>query len=120
MNTEDNLKTIETACSEVRQASRLLCSPSPAQLDRCAVLLQAAVTRLEEWRKLPHAHRGAARALPEARRLRAAVRRTRGLLESAAGYHAAWRRLIDAMSAGYAPGGAPAAVVRPARLCLRG
>ncbi len=120
MNTEDNLKTIETACSEVRQASRLLCSPSPAQLDRCAVLLQAAVTRLEEWRALPDARRGAARALPEALRLRSAVRRTRGLLESAAGYHAAWRRLIDAMSAGYAPGGAPAAVVRPPRLCLRG
>jgi uncharacterized small protein (DUF1192 family) len=120
MNTEDSLRMIETACSEVRQASRLLCSPSPTQLDQCAALLQAAVTRLEEWRALPDGGRGAARALPEALRLRAALRRAGGLLESAARYHAAWRRLVDAMSAGYAPGGAPAAVVRPARLCLHG
>ncbi len=117
---EDNLKMIEAACSDVRQASRLLCSPSPAQLDRCAALLQAAVARLKERRGLPDAQRGAARPLAEALRLRTAIRRAGALLESAANYHAAWRRLIDAMSGGYAPGGAPAVVVRPARLCLRG
>lgn len=120
MKTEDNLRTLQAACSEVGQASQLLCSPSPAQLDRCATLLQAAVTRLEEWRALQSTRSGAARALQEALRLRAATLHAGGLLESAARYHAGWSRLMDAMSAGYAPGGAPAAVARPARLCLRG
>jgi tRNA U34 5-methylaminomethyl-2-thiouridine-forming methyltransferase MnmC len=120
MQTEDHLRTLQAACSDVRRASQLLCSPSPAQLDRCAALLRAAVARLEEWRALPGARNGAARALQEAFRLRAAILHAGGLLESAARYHAGWSRLIGAMSAGYAPGGAPAAVARPARLCLHG
>jgi len=120
MTTEDHLRTLQTAYSEVRQASQLLCSPSPAQLDQCAALFQAAISRLEEWRTLGGAANGAAGALQEVLRLRAATAQARGLLRSAARYHAGWGRLIHAMSAGYAPGGSPAAAARPARLCMHG
>ncbi len=112
---------LAAAREKLDRACDLLLSPSPEALDQCAPLLQAAVTEVTACQA---AMAGPVRPEPgaaaEGRRLQAAVRRARLLLESAAEYHRNWTRRMGAMSAGYDGRGEPAAVDRGRRLILRG
>lgn len=109
------------ARQELERACDLLLSPSPAALDQCASLLETAVTKVAACQAaitdLQETEPGAS---AEGRRLQAAVRRARRLLESAAEYHQNWTRRIGAMSAGYDGRGEPVAVTQGRRLILRG
>jgi hypothetical protein len=109
------------ARGKLERACELLLSPSPAALDQCTPLLEAAVTKITACRAaLTGPVRTEPSAYAEGRRLQAAVRRARRLLESAAEYHQNWARRMGAMSAGYDSRGEPAAVDRGRRLIIRG
>jgi hypothetical protein len=118
----DNGQTLAEVRAEVQRVCELLHSPTPAAVDRCSIALGSAISRLVEWRKRFHAgDRPSNRlALEEARRLRASVHRAARLLESAAAYHAGWRKALGALCAGYTASGVPADAAPPGRLCLRG
>jgi hypothetical protein len=109
------------AREQLERACDLLLTPSPDSLDRCASLLEAAVTKVTACQA---AIAGPRQTEPDAsmegRRLQAVVRRARRLLDSAAEYHQNWSRRIGAMSAGYDGRGEPVSVDRGRRLILRG
>ena len=120
MKTEDNLGTLQAACSGGPPGLATVVLAFPRAIGPMRGPASGGHHAPGGVAGPPGRSNGAARALQEALRLRAATLHAGGLLESASRYHAGWSRLMDAMSAGYAPGGAPAAVARPARLCLRG
>jgi hypothetical protein len=112
---------LSAAREKLDQACALLLSPSPEALDLCTPLLQAAIAHVTACQA---AIGSPAQAEPDAsaegRRLHAAVRRARCLLEAAATYHQNWARRMGAMSAGYDGRGEPALVERGRRLILQG
>ena len=118
----DDGKTLAEVRAEVQRACDLLRCPTPAAVDRCSTALVSAISRLVEWRKrFQEGDRASNRlALEEARRLRVSVHRAARLLESAAAYHAGWRKALGSLCAGYTASGAPADAAPPGRLCLRG
>jgi len=118
----EDAKTLAEVRAEVQRACDLLRTPTPAAVDLCAAVIGAAISRLGAWRKRFQGHdRADGRlALGEAARLSAAVRRAGRLLESAAFYHAGWRRALGSLCAGYTASGAPADAARPGRLYVRG
>lgn len=112
---------LAAAREKLDRACDLLLAPSPAALDQCALLLEAAVTTVAACQAVIAAPaQTEPGASAEARRLQAAVRRARCLLESAAEYHQNWARRMGTMSAGYDGRGEPAAIDRGRRLILRG
>jgi hypothetical protein len=112
---------LAAARKETERACDLLLAPSPEALDRCASLLQAAVAQVTASKAaLASPAQREPGATAEGRRLQAAVRRARRLLEAAAEYHQNWARRIGTMSAGYDGRGEPAAVERGRRLIIRG
>jgi hypothetical protein len=115
-------KTLAEVQAEVQRACDLLRSPTPAAVDRCSIALASAISRLVDWSKRFHGGDRVSNrlALEEARRLRASVHRAAGLLESAAAYHAGWRKALGSLCAGYTASGAPADAAPPGRLCMRG
>jgi hypothetical protein len=122
MRNEEDLRALADIRAEVQQACDLLRAPSPAAVDRCAVAIGSAISRLREWRTQFQGHDKAANppALEEALRLKATARRAGRLLRNAAEYHARWRQAVGAICAGYTASGAPAAAPQTGRLCLRG
>jgi hypothetical protein len=112
---------LAAARENLDRACELLLSPSPEALDQCAPLLEAAVTKVTACQQAVAGQEWTAPgASAEGRRLQAAVRRARRLLDSAAEYHQNWARRIGALSAGYDGRGEPAEVDRGRRLILRG
>ena len=120
-NTPQFSQQLAAAREDLDRASELLLSPSPAALDQCAPLLEAAVKKVTACqRAMADPAQCEPGAFTECSRLQAAVRRARRLLDSAAEYHQNWARRIGALSAGYDGRGEPAAVERGRRLILRG
>jgi hypothetical protein len=112
---------LAAAHEKLDRACALLLSPSPEALDQCAPLLIAAIAHVTAGQDaIARPARADAAASAEGRRLQAAVRRARRLLESAADYHHNWARRMGAMSAGYDGRGEPAAIERGRRLIVRG
>ncbi len=110
-------KQLSQARAEVTQAVEALLSPTPQALDRCALLLQAAIKNVTASPSVSGETQG---ALEEARQLQRAVRRARMLLDAAFEFHRQWNRRLGALSGGYTPEGEPAAVKPGFRLVLRG
>lgn len=109
---------LTSARSELERVCKLLESPSPATLDRCAASMERVIAELEAGRSWI-AQAGES-GVAEARRLRAVVQRVRALLDLAANYHAQWRGILAAMSGGYTVWGAPAPIRAQSRLSIRG
>jgi len=112
---------LAAARKELERVCDLLLAPSPEALDQCASLLQSAVAQVTASKAAiatPAPRQPGATA--EGRRLHAAVRRARRLLEAANEYHQNWARRIGILSAGYDGRGEPAAVERGRRLIIRG
>jgi hypothetical protein len=101
---------------QLREACKLLITPSPENLLRCADLLEGASRGLRPG-NLPAAD---AAALQEMETLRRRVHYAGALLETAAEYHRKWTTLARSMSAGYAAGGQPGEYIAAGSLCLRG
>ena len=121
---------LRAASLEVEGAIRLLVSPSPGSLDRCARILESAGRRIaglqpqlrEEGRtSMVHnsmVHRSNAREA--ALRLRSSVSRAGRLLEGAASFHLNWSRMRDTLCAGYTRQGDPAKAPQRNRISIQG
>ena len=109
-----------TARMQVERVFGLLVSPTPPTLDFCSGLLLAAVHGVASCLPTLSETRQRSERLAEALQLRAAIARAGGLLQSAWDYHAKWRRIVGAMSAGYTSRGDAAAIEQPGRVCLQG
>jgi hypothetical protein len=120
MREADDIGTLAGVRARVQQACEWLLAPTPAVLDRCAAALSAAISELRGCRSQIEDDKASPRLREEARRLKAALRRVGALLQSAADYHAGWRRTLGALCAGYTASGAAADAAPPGRLCLRG
>lgn len=109
---------LRSARCELEHVCKLLESPAPATLDRCAAIMERVIAELQAGR------RGIAEAgesgVAEARRLRTLVHRARALLELAVRYHAQWRSILAGMSGGYTVRGAPAPIPSQARVSIQG
>jgi len=111
---------LAAAHAAVARACGWLESPSPANLDRCAMMLEKAAADLAEGRgKLAEARRSAA-SLAEAHRLRGAIEGAGTLLHKAFEYHARWNQILGAMAGGYTATGDAAPVARRGRVLVRG
>jgi len=120
MAVEETVLRLAATRAAVTRACGLLEWPSPANLDRCAGVLEKAAADLAEGRgKLREARRNAA-CLAEAQRLRSAIERAGTLLCKAFEYHARWNRILGAMAGGYTATGDAAPVVRRGRVLVRG
>jgi hypothetical protein len=105
---------------EMDRAGELLISPSPASLDRCSSVLEAAGRRLTEWQPRLAEYAGDPETLAEAWRLRRSFRRTERLLRGAGDFHCNWISLRGAMTGGYNSAGDPAPVLHGHRISLQG
>jgi hypothetical protein len=109
---------------EVDGAIRLLESPSPDSLDRCARILETASQRIAEFQ--PRSGEGGRTSVThtsngeEARRLRSSVLRAGRLLEGAASFHFNWGRMRDTLCAGYTRQGDPAKAPPKSRISVQG
>ncbi len=111
---------LETALADLGEVWSLLRCASPDALDRCAVVLDHAARRVQEWRAAKDDARAGPSVIATVRALRAAARGAGRLLESAAAFHARRRSLVGCLCAGYTPSGGPPATAPPARVCLQG
>ena len=108
---------------EIEHVCRLLVSPSPAQLDRCAERLAAAIGLMKAGREsgaAAHAPEFVNEDLLQLRALEESLRRARRLLEAAAAFHNNWRQCLGILCGGYTDRGAPAALDAGCRLWARG
>jgi hypothetical protein len=101
----------------VRHACEMLLCPTPEVLDQCSLLLETTARDLAASRSEPDRNKY---TLQEARKLHAAVRHARVLLDSAFVFREAWSRRLGAITAGYTAGGEPARMDRGFRLAVRG
>ncbi len=95
---------VEQLMSARRQldcACDLLAKPSPAAMDSCSSVLEAAGRQLAEWQPVFAQQAGSAAALEEAWRLRRSFVRTARLLQGVSDFHLNWLQLRGAMTGGY-------------------
>jgi len=109
---------LRSARAELERVCKLLESPTPGVLDRCAAAMECVIGELDAGRRwmAQAGETGAA----EARRLRPVVQRARALLDLAANYHAGWRGILAGMTGGYTVRGAPAPLPFSARVSIQG
>jgi hypothetical protein len=100
------------------QICKLLESPTPPILDRCALVMEQIISELEAA-KTGIAQAGGGTAA-EARHLRRTVHRARALLELAERYHFRWRAILAGMSGGYTGAGAPVSISPRVRVSIQG
>lgn len=120
MTAARDAERLATARSEVNRACNLLIAPTPEALNTCQDALQRAIAALTESRSPSHGFQAGPAVEPEARALRAEVRRAGWLLQNLADFYRGWERILGTMSGGYTANGAPAPVARLGRLCCRG
>ena len=111
---------LKTASDQVIHAGELLLSPSPANLDQCAVILQSAIKEMEAFRPDADGSGVDGQELEQAQRLKTALTDTRRLLDHAARFHQNWLRRRGVISGGYTQDGNPAAVDGIRRLIVKG
>jgi hypothetical protein len=121
-NTKERLSE---ARSQVIEASQLLISPVPESLDRCALLLETAITSVAacyaELTAMRDARPGPDEAvIEEARQLQRAIGMVKLLLDTAFNFHRHWIRRLGMMTGGYTADGEPAAVEHGRRVLGRG
>jgi hypothetical protein len=121
-NTKERLSE---ARSQVIEASRLLASPVQESLDRCALLLEKAITSVGACYAELTATKDAVRApdeaaIEEARQLQRAIGLVKLLLDTAFNFHRHWTRRLGMMTGGYTSNGEPAAVEHGRRILGRG
>lgn len=111
------------AQASVREAGRLLASPSARRIEEAAAHVQAASRCLEALQgSLGSRGPGPAPAelAAELVELRRQVARASALLEGAARFHFGWARLLYARACGYTVSGEPAAPGPVRRLSIEG
>jgi len=111
---------LRAARCDIDAAVRLLESPSPAIVDRCAGILQSAAGRVAGLQTQTLRVGSRAEAREEANRLRNSVGRFARLLEGAAGFYTNWARVRDALCGGYTATGTPAPARFASRISLQG
>jgi hypothetical protein len=116
---------LSEARSQLIEASRLLISPVPESLDRCAQLLETAITSVAACYADLTAKRDALpapdlAAIEEARQLQHAIGLVKLLLDTALNFHFHWSRRLGVMTGGYTADGEPAAVEHGNRVLGRG
>lgn len=116
---------LSEARSQVIEASRLLVSPIPVSLDRCALLLETAITSVAACYAEMTAVRDARlapdeAAIEEARQLQHAIGLVKLLLDTAFNFHSHWSRRLGMITGGYTVDGEPAAVEHGRRVLGRG
>jgi hypothetical protein len=123
--TASTKQRLSEARNQVLQASRLLVSPAPESLDRCALLLETATTSVAayhaELTALPDAiSRVDQTAIEELRQLQRAIGLVKLLLDTAFQFHRHWARRLGMMTRGYTSDGEPAPVEHGSRVLGRG
>ena len=113
LNVSQQLASARAGVSDV---CRILISPSPAALDRCAPLLETAAAEVSACLPELRNSKGTQAEVDEAQQLRQAVRHAKRLLEGAARFHENWIRRLGALNGGYTGRGEPAAVERGSRM----
>jgi hypothetical protein len=116
---------LSEARNQILEASRLLVSPAPESLDRCALLLETAITSVAashaELTASPAASSSPDEAaLEEARQLQRAISLVKQLLDTAFNFHHHWSRRLGMMTGGYTAGGDPAPVEHGSRVLGKG
>jgi CHAD domain-containing protein len=109
---------LRTARAELEHICKLLESPTPAVLDRCAAIMERVTSELMAGRQWM-AQAGEL-GIAEAHRLRVVIRRARALLELALSYHTRWRDILAGISGGYTARGAPAPILARVRVSIEG
>ncbi len=104
----------------VEEVAALVVSPTPAVLDRTAVLLESAVAGLAASRDRLEPGRTAPQQELELQQIRRAIQHAGALLRKAQHYHAGWCSYLGARTGGYRAGGRPAPLVRPRRFSVEG
>ena len=96
--------------SELERACGLLEAATPEAMEASAATLEMVVRELSTRRESIDIH--------EARRLRAAARRARLLLQLAAQFHLRWHSILAGMTGGYTAQGVPAQFPARGRVSL--
>jgi hypothetical protein len=120
MGTLALVEQLKSARQQLDFASNLLAKPSPAALDSCSSVLEAAGRRLAEWQPAFSQQAGDAAALEEAWRLRRSFVRTSRLLQGVGDFHRNWLQLRGAITGGYTETGESAAITHANRISLQG
>jgi hypothetical protein len=107
-----------SARAELESVCKLLESPTPAVLDRCAAIMERVTGEL--WAGRKWMAQAGETGVAEARRLRVVVRRARALLQLASNYHTRWRDILAGISGGYTARGAPAPILARVRVSIQG
>ena len=116
---------LTAARAAVDRASQLLLAPTPEQMDRCASLLEDAISDLTTAGghcdpSAPACKPPNTETLVQARLLESSVGRAKHLLDSAGAFYSNWIRCLAALCAGYTGSGQPASIERSGRLSVRG
>ncbi|HEY7387181.1 MAG TPA: hypothetical protein VH640_01645 [Bryobacteraceae bacterium] len=102
-----------------------MASPVPESLDRCALLLETAITSVAACYAELTATKDSVpapdeEAVAEARQLQRAIGLVRLLLDTAYNFHRHWTRRLGMMTGGYTSAGEPAGVEHGSRVLGRG
>lgn len=110
------------ARTSVREARRLLASPSAATTRESALHVETAISCLEALQSSLRARGGATPAglAAELDELRKEIFHTTALLERAAAFYFSWARLLYAAACGYTANGEPAAPGPVSKLSVEG
>jgi hypothetical protein len=111
---------LAAARSAAEQSCRLLLTPTPEILDRCAATLSVAIGELANSRDVLAAFQGDPGVLAEMRQIRSKVSLAHRLLENAAAYHSQWNQILVSMLQGYSADGTVPTTARPGRLAVEG
>jgi hypothetical protein len=111
---------LESVRAAVEEVAALAVSPTPAVLDRTALLLQSAAACLGAVRTGREPTQANPRQAQELKQIRRAIDRAGALLRKAQQYHSGWSAYLGARTGGYRAGGQPASLVRPSRFSVEG
>jgi len=103
-----------------RPGDMLTAAAAPGSLDRCAEILESAARELAGLRSALSPSDRNSESMDAACNLQRAIRTATALLENASAFHVAWSQTLAAMCGGYQAGGAPAPMIRQARLSVQG
>jgi hypothetical protein len=120
MHTTALVEQLVSARQQLDCACDLLTKPSPAAMDRCSSVLEAAGRQLAEWQPAFSEQVGNAAALEEAWRLRRSFVRTARLLQGASDFHLNWLQLRGAMTGGYTETGESAPLMHGHSISIEG
>jgi hypothetical protein len=120
MNQPRVTDSLRKARLELEQVCRMLLRPSPEILEACEERLAKVAKEIEASRPLWREARNDIQVVGEARSVKRALQRVRRLLDTAARFHAGWRRIRAGMSGQYQSDGSLPEIRCRARIFVRG